>query len=307
MARRKKGRAINGIVIVDKPVGDSSNRVLQKVRRLFDAQKAGHTGNLDPLASGVLPVCLGEATKFSQFMLDADKAYQASIQFGVQTSTGDIEGEVLFECDTSHITQARVEQVLQSFIGVSQQVPPMYSALKVDGQPLYKLARQGIEVERKSRTIEISHLSLDRFEFVDGKAQADITVYCSKGTYIRTLAEDIAEQLGDCGGHLIALRRISAGQYTLAQSYTLEQLESLLAQGVAALDQCLLASYDAIKHFSKVEVSVEDGYYIKLGQALSLGQVDDQELVRIHQQDGQFLGIGEIKAGKLLPRRLIAN
>lgn len=307
MAKRKKGRVIDGIILVDKPQGESSNRVLQRVRRLYDAQKAGHTGNLDPLATGVLPVCLGEATKFSQFMLDADKAYQASIQFGVQTTTGDSEGEVLFTRPTEYINLALLEQVLSQFVGEIQQVPPMYSALKVDGQPLYKLARQGIEIERKARNVTLYRLALDAFHQTATTCTADITVYCSKGTYIRTLAEDIAKRLGDCGGHLTALRRIESGQYSLEQSYTLEQLETLAEQGITYLDDLLLPVYDAIKHFPVVEVSVEQGYYIGLGQTVKIDHLADHERVRIHQADGQFLGIGESDSGRLLPRRLVAN
>lgn len=307
MARRKKGRAIDGILVLDKPQGDSSNRVLQRVRRLFDAQKAGHTGNLDPLATGVLPICLGEATKFSQFMLDADKAYQARIRFGVQTTTGDSEGEPLFTCSTEHINRELVEQILPQFMGEQMQVPPMYSALKVDGQPLYKLARQGIEVERKARAISIHKLSLDAFENSQGQCEAEITVYCSKGTYIRTLAEDIAKKLGDCGGHLTALRRIQSGQYQLSESYTLERLEQIAEQGLSALDSLLLPAYDGIKHFPVVEVNAEQGYHVRLGQAVDGVRISDHKTVRIHQTNGQFLGIGETDSGRLLPRRLVAN
>lgn len=307
MARRKKGRAIDGIVILDKPQGDSSNRVLQRVRRLFDAQKAGHTGNLDPLATGVLPICLGEATKFSQFLLDADKAYQARICFGVQTTTGDSEGEELFRRSTEHISRELIEQVLPQFLGEQMQVPPMYSALKVDGQPLYKLARQGIEVERKARAITIYQLSLDEFDVSQERCEAVITVYCSKGTYIRTLAEDIAKQLGDCGGHLTALRRIQSGQYQLSESYTLEQLEQIAEQGLAALDNLILPAYDGIKHFPIVEVNAEQGYHIRLGQTVVDVQFPDHKIARIHQADGQFLGIGETDGGRLSPRRLVAN
>lgn len=307
MGRRKKGRAINGIIIVDKPQGESSNRVLQRVRRLFDAQKAGHTGNLDPLATGVLPICLGEATKFSQFMLDADKAYQATIKFGVQTTTGDSEGEQLFTRPTDHINASLIESVLPQFLGEIQQVPPMYSALKVNGQPLYKLARQGIEVERKARAVTIHQLQLDSFKNNEDGCIAQISVSCSKGTYIRTLAEDIASNLADCGGHLIALRRCQAGQYGLNHAYNLAQLEQLAEQGLSTLDELLLPIFDGIKHLPTVEVNAEQGYYIGLGQTVKLPQLADQPVVRIHQQDGLFLGIGEADGGRLSPRRLVAN
>ena len=222
MARRRKGRAVTGILVLDKPVGPSSNQVLQRVRHLFNAAKAGHTGNLDPLASGVLPICLGEATKLSQFLLDSDKAYQATVSFGVKTTTGDSEGEVVEERNVASLTTDEVTAVLNSFVGVFDQTQPMHSALKVDGQPLYKLARQGKEVERKARRIEVH--SIEMLSFKPGAvATSDIRVSCSKGTYIRTLSEDIAAALG-LPGHMSALRRTATGPFDLRQSVDLETL-----------------------------------------------------------------------------------
>lgn len=306
--RRRKGRAIDGILVLDKPIGASSNRALQRVKGLFEAQKAGHTGNLDPLATGVLPICLGEATKFSQYLLDADKTYQATIKLGVQTTTGDVEGEILETCDTSHISLADVEAILPAFLGPIQQVPPMYSALKVDGQPLYKLARQGIEIERKARSVTILSLSLDAFR-PGSSAELDITVACTKGTYIRTLGEDIAHALGNLGGHLIRLHRTQSGQFSLAQSISLEQLSSLKDNdGLAAMDALLIPAEEAVNHLPVVEISVKAGYHVLLGQAVPVVNTSIVGMTRIRQEDGIFLGIGEVdQQGTLAPRRLLAN
>ena len=214
MARRKqKGRNIHGIVVLDKPLGGSSNHALQVVKRLFDANKAGHTGSLDPLATGVLPLCLGEATKVSQFLLDSDKAYRARIKLGERTDTADSEGEVIAKVENFTLDEAAVRAALRRFEGEIEQVPPMYSALKQDGQPLYKLARQGKTVERKARTITVYAIELTDFD-ADAK-EIEIEVDCSKGTYIRTIADDLGQILG-CGGHIIALRRLRAGGDFLA-------------------------------------------------------------------------------------------
>lgn len=219
--RRNRGRPVNGIVVVDKMSGFSSNDVLQQVKRLFGAAKAGHTGSLDPLATGVLPVCLGEATKFSRFLLESDKSYRTVVQLGVQTTTGDAEGEVV-EKRPVQVTRSDIEAVLTQFRGEIQQVPSMYSALKHNGQPLYKLAREGIEVERPSRTVMIHRVELIDFT----GTQCVLEVDCSKGTYIRALAEDIGHALG-CLAYVAQLRRIKAGPYEEQTAYTLEQLEAI--------------------------------------------------------------------------------
>jgi tRNA pseudouridine55 synthase len=213
--RNKKGRNITGIVIINKPTGRSSNHVLQQVKRAFDAKKAGHTGALDPLATGVLPICLGEATKVSSYLLDADKAYQVTCTLGVVTDSGDSDGEVLNTFEIPEFTEQTILDILPQFMGEQDQVPPMFSALKYNGQPLYKLARQGIEVERKSRRITIYNIDL----ISTTKDTFTLEVSCSKGTYIRTLVEDISHELG-CGGHVSMLRRITAAGYSLAQSIT---------------------------------------------------------------------------------------
>lgn len=307
MARRRKGRAVDGIYILNKPNGLSSNQALQQVKRLFFAQKAGHTGNLDPMATGVLPICLGEATKFSQYLLDADKAYEATIEFGVQTTTGDIEGEVLETNDCSHITEGDVLAAIAKQTGEISQVPPMYSALKHNGQPLYKLARQGITVERKARDVTIYQLEL--VNFTEGpKAKADIFVRCSKGTYIRTLAEDIAAFL-KVGAHLSRLHRTQAGQFTDKDMHELTELQALKADdSFEAMDGQLIAAENAVNHFPLVEVSETEGYYVRLGQAVHIGQAPISGLVRIKQSDGLFLGIGEVlDDGRIGPKRLIAS
>ena len=212
-------RNINGVLLLDKPLGFSSNQALQKVKWLFQAAKAGHTGTLDPLATGLLPICLGEATKFAQYVTDADKTYIATIKFGATTTTGDAEGEVIETSDV-RFTRLQLELTCQSFLGEISQVPPMYSALKFEGKALYEYAREGVDIERQSRLVTISDITITHFE----NDVASITVKCSKGTYIRTLAEDIGNTLGS-GAHLIGLRRIETAGYELADDITIEQLE----------------------------------------------------------------------------------
>lgn len=224
-SRRSRGRPVDGIIVVDKVFGASSNEVLQRVKRIFNAAKAGHTGSLDPLATGVLPICLGEATKFSQYLLDSDKSYRTTMKMGVRTTTGDREGEVVDERPVA-VTRSDLEAVLQRFRGEIDQIPSMYSALKHNGKPLYEYAREGIEVERPSRTITIHRLELMDFEGDECVLEVD----CSKGTYIRTLVEDIGEALG-CLGHVAELKRLKAGPYTEHQAYSLEELAALRDEG----------------------------------------------------------------------------
>ncbi|WP_067515169.1 tRNA pseudouridine(55) synthase TruB [Endozoicomonas ascidiicola] len=235
MARRgrrvNRGRAVDGIIVVDKVYGASSNEVLQRVKRLFNAAKAGHTGSLDPLATGVLPICLGEATKFSQYLLDSDKSYRTTMKMGVQTTTGDREGEVVAERPVA-VTRSDVEAILDQFRGEIEQVPSMFSALKHNGRPLYEYAREGIEIDRPSRKITIHRLELLDFEGDECVFEVD----CTKGTYIRTLVEDIGAALG-CLGHVAELKRLKAGPYTEHQAYSLDELAKLRDEGrEAALD-----------------------------------------------------------------------
>ncbi|MGY0216928.1 tRNA pseudouridine(55) synthase TruB [Endozoicomonadaceae bacterium StTr2] len=306
--RRNRGRDVNGILIVDKLQGASSNDVLQRVKRLFGAAKAGHTGSLDPLATGVLPICLGEGTKFSQYLLDSDKSYRTTARLGIRTETSDAEGEIVSERPV-HVTRQDLEQVLEQFRGPIDQIPSMFSALKYKGEPLYKLARQGIEVERPARPIKIYRLDLLDF-IVDGDCvEAILEVDCSKGTYIRTLVDDIGEALG-CGAHVAQLRRLKAGPYTEQQQYTLEQLEEIRDNGGhAALDELLLAVDSAVSDWPLVQLGESSTHYMLHGQPIQVPQMPTSGQVRIYGEvDGQrcFLGIGEIDDdGRVAPRRLI--
>jgi len=299
--RRNKGRNINGILLLDKPIGITSNFALQKVKRLFNANKAGHTGSLDPLASGLLPLCLGESTKVSGYLLDSDKTYLGTIKLGERTNTADAEGEVIESRPVENIDEAKIQSILSQFIGEQEQVPPMHSAIKQNGQPLYKLAHQGIEVERKSRKISI--FSLDLLRYADNSLE--VKVHCSKGTYIRTLAEDIGEVLG-CGAHLSALRRIQTGPFSMEQVVTLPELEQLADDGFAALDARLLATETALKDWQEVSLSENSSYYLRQGQAVQVPQAPSSGWVKIFADGGEFLGIGQIMAdGRVAPKRLI--
>lgn len=300
--RHRRGRRVDGILLLDKPRGITSNEALQRVKRLFRARKAGHTGNLDPLASGVLPVCLGEATKMSAFLLDADKRYRGVIKLGERTASGDSEGEVIERLPVPDLDEQRVDEVLQRFVGEIEQIPPMYSALKHQGQPLYKLARQGIEVERKPRTVTIHELTLLE---VSGN-ELTIDIHCSKGTYIRTLAEDIGLALGSCA-HLGELVRTKAGPFELQDTVTLEQLESLAAEGLVALDGLLLPMERALADWPAVELSQEAAYYLRKGQPVFVPQVSASGWVRLYDGKALFLGVGTIlDDGRVAPKRLLS-
>ena len=307
MARRRKGRPVTGILVLDKPVGPSSNQALQRVRHLFGAAKGGHTGNLDPLASGVLPICLGDATKLSQFLLDSDKAYEAQVTFGVSTATGDSEGEVLAQKNAAHLLQENVSAALAQFVGDIQQTPPMYSALKVDGQPLYKLARQGKEVERKPRPVTIRSATLNHFSAGEA-ATAHIDVVCSKGTYIRTLSEALATSL-ELAGQMSALRRTAPGPFQLGQAVTLETLIAVAeTEGEGALDQFLIDPELAVDHLARVEVSHSAAFYLKQGQAVLVRNAPLSGIVRIAEANGPFLGVGVIlDDGRVAPKRLFVD
>lgn len=302
--KRNKGRNVSGVLLLDKPQGSSSNHVLQKVKRLFGAAKAGHTGSLDPLATGMLPICFGEATKISAFLLDSDKRYHLTCQLGVSTATGDAEGEVTEALDASFITEQDIKTVLPEFIGEIEQIPPMYSALKHNGERLYKLARQGIEVERKARKItiyDIEYISLVK----DAQQQVflELEVSCSKGTYVRTLVEDIAKKLHS-GAHITALRRLSVGPYS-AEMITVEQLMTLAEQGNEALDACLQPIDSGVAHWPDVHLGADAAFYVKQGQAVMVPHAPTQGWVRIYDQE-HFLGLGEIQDdGMVAPRRMI--
>ncbi len=303
MTRRQKhrGRPVNGILLLDKPLGISSNNALQQVKRLFNASKAGHTGNLDPLATGMLPICLGEATKLSYYLLDADKVYIGTCKLGVRTSSADAEGEVIETRPVGVIGEARVREVLESFHGEITQIPPMHSALKHQGQPLYKLAHQGIEVERKPRQVQIHELTLQRFE----GDELEIRVHCSKGTYIRTLAEDIGAALG-CGAHLSALRRTDVGPFREVGMVTLEQLRTLAdAEGSAALDGFLLPMETALDGWPEVVLTDTTLYYVRQGQAVVVPQAPTHGWVRLFSPKREFIGVGVVlDDGRITPKRV---
>lgn len=304
MGRRHKGRNVSGIVLLDKPLGITSNRALQIVKRLFNAAKAGHTGSLDPLATGLLPLCLGEATKVSGFLLDADKSYIATLKLGIKTSSADAEGEILETRPVESYSNKQIDGAIKNFLGDIDQVPPMHSALKVDGQPLYKLAHQGIVIERKSRSVHIFSIDVLRYE----NDEIDIEVHCSKGTYIRTLAEDIGEILG-CGAHLSALRRTASGPFDLEDCVTIEELEQLTTNvdedGYDRVDSVLIPAEDALHDWESVNLSKDATFYICRGQAVQVPKAPSSGLVRLFSEEKGFLGIGEIMDdGRVKPHRL---
>lgn len=290
-------RPVDGVLLLDKPLGYSSNQALQKVKWLFQAAKAGHTGTLDPLATGVLPICLGEATKFAQYLTDADKTYIARVQFGVTTTTGDAEGEVLARRPVT-FNEAQLLAVLQQFEGVIEQVPPMYSALKHEGKTLYTYAREGVEIERQPRSVHIREITLKSY----AEGIAEISVTCSKGTYIRTLAEDIGHALS-CGAHLLALRRIATASYDIAQTISLEALEQLNTE---QRDQQLLPVDSAIEAIPKIILNADAAYYLLQGQPVwQSGKIPVGDL-RLYNDQQQFLGLGYLQPdGKIAPKRLL--
>lgn len=302
--RNRKGRDITGIVVVDKPTGHSSNHVLQQVKRLFDAKKAGHTGSLDPLASGVLPICLGEATKLSGYLLDADKQYAVTCKLGVTTDSGDADGEVIAEQPIPDFDEAALQVILDSFIGEQDQVPPMFSALKYQGQPLYKLARQGIEVERKSRRIRIYDI-----ELLDCSYDSfTLSVRCSKGTYIRTLVEDISHKLGT-GGHVTMLRRTGVAGYSLDDAVSLEQLAEQRESGdLTVLDKLLEAAENALPDWPVVNLDEADSKTLSFGQSIQVEQDFECANVRLFDQNEKFMGLGEMsRDGVIKPKRLFVT
>ena len=300
MAKQRRGRNVNGILVLDKPAGESSNRSLQRVKRLFNASKAGHTGSLDPLATGVLPLCFGEATKISQFLLDADKRYSTTIKLGIKTASGDSQSEVLKTSEVN-LDKKQVEDSLEMFRGEIRQIPSMYSALKHKGVPLYKLARKGEEIERKERVVTVYSLNLLDFR----GDEIDLEVHCSKGTYIRMIADDLGDQL-EVGGHVTVLRRLQSGPFTLAQSVTMEQLEAA-AQGTdpGILDQYLIEADFAVEHLEKVDLPTITADFVRQGQAVIARGLPTSGTVRLYD-NGQFIGIGKIlDDGRVAPVRLI--
>lgn len=294
-------RPIDGILLFDKPQGMSSNQALQRVKYLYNAEKAGHTGSLDPLATGLLPICLGEATKYSQHLLDADKVYRTRMRLGQKTSTADAEGEIIEERPVPHFDQATIDAVLAKFTGTIQQIPSMYSALKKDGKPLYELARQGIEVAREPRTIHIYRLQLLAVE----PLYWELEVACSKGTYIRNLVEDMGEVLG-CGAHVSELRRLASGCFSLDEQLTLDYLQQVAEQGHQALDALLLPAWAAIADKPKVTLTETTTYYLLHGNPVRVNHLPEDEDVLIFDDRQRFLGLGYMNDdGLLAPKRLL--
>lgn len=311
MGRRKRGRDVHGILLLDKPLGITSNQALQRVKRLFNANKAGHTGALDPQASGLLPICFGEATKFSQLLLDSDKAYQTTAKLGEVRSTGDAEGDVVTQSPVPPLSEECLESVLTHFRGEVEQVPPMFSALKLNGKPLYELARQGMSNEeaeaianKKRRTICIHELGLEAFRPTD---EMDLFVRCSKGTYIRTLVEDIGERIG-CGAYVSRLHRVATGPYRAGEMMGLYELESLLENdGLDALDKRLQPIETAVPDWPKIRVTLDQAKKILQGQSVSVGLKDEPSVQLWAAEFGvrQLLGIGTIEQGRVKPKRLL--
>ncbi|MEQ1812882.1 MAG: tRNA pseudouridine(55) synthase TruB [Candidatus Nitrotoga sp.] len=299
-------RPVNGVLLFDKPLALSSNIALQKVRRLFQAEKAGHTGTLDPLATGLLPICLGEATKFTSALLEADKTYHALVRLGQTTTTGDAEGEVVETClphVLDEINVAQVRTVLQRFLGDIQQTPPMYSALKHRGKALYEYIRQGETIERASRGVTIHELRMERFLNHElGFKELEISVCCSKGTYIRTLAEDIGRALG-CGAHLRGLRRMTIGRFHLQGVHTLQQLEGMTAE---QRDACLLPSDSLMLDMPTIELN--EGQFIRItqGQRLVVDTALLDGRVRLYA-GGNFIGIADLDGQNLVPVRILSS
>ncbi|WP_225086872.1 tRNA pseudouridine(55) synthase TruB [Pectobacterium colocasium] len=307
---RRRGRDIHGVLLVDKPQGVSSNDVLQKVKRIFNANRAGHTGALDPLATGMLPICLGEATKFSQYLLDSDKRYRVIARLGQRTDTSDADGNVIEERAIG-FSATELEQALEGFRGTTQQVPSMYSALKYQGRKLYEYARQGLTVPREARDITVYELQFIRWE----GDELELEIHCSKGTYIRTIIDDLGEKLG-CGAHVIYLRRLQVATYPIERMVTLEQLAALVEQAQAqelspslSLDPLLMPMESPVIDFPEVNLTPVVAGYLKLGQPVQAANAPLNGMVRITEGDAhKFIGMGEIDGdGRVAPRRLVVE
>ena len=307
MAKRRRGRPLDGVLVLDKPAGMTSNAALQTCKRLYNAAKAGHTGSLDPLATGVLPLCFGEATKFTRYLLDADKAYDATFVLGVSTNTGDAEGAELVRISAAAIGLDDVEDMVGTLRGDIEQMPPMFSALKVNGQPLYKLARQGREVERQSRQVSISRLDVNAFRGGE-VAEVDVSIACSKGTYVRSLAESLGAALG-VGGHVKVLRRTFSGCFGLDGSHPLERLQSLGDdEAFADMDALLLPVSSLLGNMPILHLDADSAHYILRGQAVFVPKSPANGEVCLHDDTGRFIGLGWVqKDGKIAPKRTIAN
>lgn len=308
--RRAHGRDVDGILLLDKPGGMTSNFALQRVKQIFNANKAGHTGALDPLATGMLPICLGEATKFSQILLDSDKCYEVDACLGIRTDTSDADGQVVSR-RPNHVTRERLLEALEAFRGEILQVPSMYSALKHNGRPLYEYARQGISLEREARPVTIHSIELLSYQ----GDTATLRISCSKGTYIRTIVDDLGEALG-CGAHVTRLRRTAVASYDPAAMITLEDLNRILDESLESsdghrdgIDHLLLPPDSAVSRFPELRLAGGQVSRIMSGQAVSLAVPGAPAgPVRLYDSTrGYFLGVGEVEGTLLKPRRLVRS
>ncbi|MGD8782888.1 MAG: tRNA pseudouridine(55) synthase TruB [Thioalkalispiraceae bacterium] len=300
--KRQRGRNVNGILLLDKAVGMTSNAALQEVKKLYNAKKAGHTGSLDPLASGLLPLCMGEATKLSAFLLDADKVYEGVCQLGSKTSTGDAEGEVIETRPVPAFDEASLKKIFSQFMGEIEQIPPMHSAIKKNGQPLYKLAHKGIEVEREPRQVHIYELIVLEIH----ESSFKFRLHCSKGTYVRTLVEDIGEVLG-CGAYLTDLRRIQVGPFQLEDAVSPEELAHVAAdQGFEGLDKLMIPMDKALESWPAVHLTENSTYYVRQGQPVQVAKAPTSGWVRLFASNDSFIGVGQIlDDGRVAPKRLL--
>lgn len=300
--RRKRGRPVHGILLLDKPMGVTSNQALQRVRFLYDAARAGHTGSLDPLATGLLPICFGEATKISAFLLDADKEYRFTVRLGEITDSGDADGTVLERRPVGAVNEYDVEQALAPLRGEIMQVPPMHSAVKQGGQPLYRLAHRGIEVAREARPATIYRFDLCR---IDGR-DLELSVQCSKGTYVRTLAMEIGEALG-AGGHIVALRRTAAGPFDDRGMVAMDRVEAVAAEsGTVGLDSLLAPIDRGLENLPRVDMAAEIADFVRQGQAVQVPGAAPGDALRLYDRERGFFGIGRLQDdGRVAPRRLL--
>lgn len=301
MARRRRGRPLDGVLLLDKPKGLSANQALQRARRVFEAAKAGHTGTLDPMATGLLPVCFGEATKFSAFLLDADKRYRARVKLGISTDTGDAEGKVIGTADVPNLTASHLETVLARFRGEIEQVPPMYSALKHQGRPLYELAREGREIKRTPRQVTLHDITLLTLDAEQGEFELDIT--CSKGTYIRTLAMDIGSVLA-CGAHLTMLHRLQTGPFDASHMHGLEALEANDDR-----DGCLMPVDVLLAHLPRLSIDADLAARLQMGQKIKsdTNALESDTVARVYCDDALLGLVTVIASGVIAPRRMLFN
>ena len=298
--RRPACNAVDGVLLLDKPLGKTSNQALQTAKRSLNACKAGHTGSLDPIATGLLPLCFGEATKLSHFLLDADKRYQATFRLGQVTTTYDSEGEVVNEVPVS-VTRKEIEQAMLAFIGEIEQIPPMYSAIKHGGQALYKLARAGVEVERSPRQVTVNDFRLLALR----ESEIDVEIACTKGTYIRTLAHDLGQRLG-CGAHVTGLRRLAVGKITIEQATPLSALEAI--PDIKSRIGLLLPADAMLTEIPVIQLTALAAHYLRQGQPVTARHALRDGWVRLYDETQHFLGVGEVlDDGRVAPRRLLAN